>query len=175
MSSLIRVRYFLCISILLLISTCANQNVTSDKAFTLKRAELLTIFDSKQSYTLAVEKKNDITKYLVLLDFIKTDYLQHWFCVIWITPEGQLFEEKAAGSGTQLSTALTELGLRHYRQITGFGPGGASEELVFTTADKRYDVKVMISNLLPLSVEIPKEDVASIALQINSLYVNRQE
>jgi hypothetical protein len=50
------------------------------------------------------------------------------------------------------------------------GPGGASFQLMFTTSDGRYDIKTMISNLLPESVESPNLELEQIAKAISNHY-----
>lgn len=50
------------------------------------------------------------------------------------------------------------------------GPGGAAFQLMFTTSDGKYDIKTLISNLLPENVESPDLGLEQIAKAISNRY-----
>jgi hypothetical protein len=62
------------------------------------------------------------------------------------------------------------IGKRAQREFLGFGPGGGAFGLTFTTSDGKFDIRIIISNLLPNEVEMPDFDIIETAKRISQLY-----
>jgi hypothetical protein len=69
-----------------------------------------------------------------------------------------------------LKSQFPEIGRRAQLEILGVGPGGASSAVTFTTADERFDVRVVVSMLLPDGVKGPDCGVDSVARAIATRY-----
>ena len=70
----------------------------------------------------------------------------------------------------QLLIDFPKIGLRSKWGNSSAGPGGAAFDLVFTTSDGRYDVKALLSSLMPDTVESPDLELVQIAKSISHHY-----
>ncbi len=70
----------------------------------------------------------------------------------------------------QLLIDFPKIGQRaQWGHITA-GPGGTAFELLFTTSDGIYDIKILISNLMPETIESPNLEIEQIAKVISDRY-----
>jgi hypothetical protein len=65
------------------------------------------------------------------------------------------------------------IGKRAMQQVFGLGPDGADWGLTFTTSDGRYDVRIILSSLVPEGVRTPDFDMYATAQRISDLYDRR--
>ncbi|MGD9217460.1 MAG: hypothetical protein PVJ84_21790, partial [Desulfobacteraceae bacterium] len=104
--------------------------------------------------------------------FKKTDPYHHYICSISVASAGTFInpqqyqkeynrlqnDHKRASPDRwqqRLLLDFPDIGSRAQWGHISAGPGGASFQLMFTTSDGRYDIKALISNLLPENVESP--------------------
>lgn len=116
--------------------------------------------------------------------FARADPAEHYTCAVTVAKAGQLldrreheeryrrFQRDYADRGpAYLLHEFPHIDRRAQREFIAFGPGGAAFGLTFTTSDGRYDVRIVVSNLLPNSIEEdPDCDVDSTAKTISELY-----
>ena len=62
----------------------------------------------------------------------------------------------------------------HHAQYNflGAGPDGASEELMFTSSNRHYDVRISRNHLLPNTVDAPELHLESLARYIDKTLTN---
>ncbi|MGH8621499.1 MAG: hypothetical protein ACRET3_05105 [Burkholderiales bacterium] len=127
---------------------------------------------------------NDSTRvYWSQYQFTRADPAEHYTCAITVAKAGQLldrreheeryrrFQRDYADRGPDyLVHEFPHIGRRAQREFIAFGPGGAAFGLAFTTSDGRYDLRIVVSNLLPNGVDDPDCDVDATAKRISDLY-----
>ncbi len=115
--------------------------------------------------------------------FRRADSADHYTCFITVAAAGTLLdsrnyqhlysetERNYADRGKEyLLRQFPRIGKRAQRNVFAFGPGGAAFGLTFTTSDTTFDVRIMVSNLLPAGIEDPGFDVDGAARRISELY-----
>jgi len=115
--------------------------------------------------------------------FRHVDPADHYNCFIIVAAAGALLDSRTyeqryseternyADRGKEyLLSQFPPIGKRAQRSLFGFGPGGAAFGLTFTTSDGKFDVRIMVSSLLPTTIEDPRFDVDSAARRISELY-----
>lgn len=149
----------------------------------------LSIGDQIGEYRFSSSTKSDIdTKHYIFdYQFKKVDPYHHYTCTVsaaeagkFINPQqyqkeyDQLKKEYMESNPDrwkqQLLVEYPDIGLRSLWGHTFAGPGGASFELVFTTSDGKYDIKTLLSNLMPDKVESPDLKLEQIAETISKNY-----
>lgn len=108
---------------------------------------------------------------------------EHYTCSINIAQSGKLLDPeqyrqryadvKQNHSDRGKEYFLTEfpnIGKRAQRDFMSAGPGGAAFSLTFTTSDGKFDVRIIISNLLPEGIEDPNFNIEEMARKISELY-----
>jgi hypothetical protein len=142
---------------------------------------------TKYPFSLSAGTKQGTRDYIFELQFKKSDPYHHYVCAISVASAGTFInpqqyqkeynrlqnEQKRAYPDRwqqQLLLDFPKIGARAQWGHMSAGPGGASFQLMFTTSDGRYDIKTMISNLLPESVESPNLELEQIAKAISNHY-----
>lgn len=69
-----------------------------------------------------------------------------------------------------LAHEFPDIGMRAQRNFFGAGPGGAAHGLTFTTADGKFDVRIMVSSLLPEGIKDPNVGIDAMARKIAERY-----
>ncbi|ADO75624.1 hypothetical protein [Stigmatella aurantiaca] len=103
---------------------------------------------------------------------------EHYMLLVSVAPAGHFLDptqyeaRRAAFEQTDapIETQFPEIGLRAQREFFGFGPGGSSYGLTFTTQDGQQDVRVAVSMLLPETVNEPDLDLDAFARHIEARY-----
>lgn len=125
--------------------------------------------------------------YVFELQFEKSDPYHHYICSISVASAGTFInpqqyqkqynqlenEHKRAYPDRwqqQLLLDFPKIGARAQWGHMSAGPGGASFQLMFTTSDGKYDIKTLISTLLPENVESPDLELEQIAKAVSNRY-----
>jgi hypothetical protein len=142
---------------------------------------------SKYPFALSTGAAQGTRDYIFELQFKKTDPYHHYICSISVASAGTfinpqqyqkeynrlLNDHKRAYPDRwhqRLLLDFPDIGARAQWGHISAGPGGASFQLMFTTSDGRYDIKALISNLLPENVESPDLELEQIAKAISDHY-----
>jgi hypothetical protein len=142
---------------------------------------------TKYPFSLSTSTAQGTRDYIFKLQFKKTDPYHHYICSISVASAGTFInpqqyqkeynqlenEHKQASPDRwqqQLLLDFPNIGARAQWGHGSAGPGGASFQLMFTTSDGRYDIKTLISNLLPENVESPDLELEQIAKAISDHY-----
>ncbi|MDC0711206.1 hypothetical protein POL68_22240 [Stigmatella sp. ncwal1] len=115
---------------------------------------------------------------IVDYSFDRHDPAEHYLLLVSLAPAGHFlnpiqYEARRAAfqqTGRSLEAEFPSIGLRAQREFFGFGPGGASYGLTFTTQDGQQDVRVAVSLLLPNTVNEPNLDLDAFARHIEARY-----
>lgn len=138
-------------------------------------------------FSYETRKEDKIRHYFFAYQFDKTANDEHYICLISVADAGrfidpQQYEEEFGRRKQeymkcypdqwrrQLLIDFPKIGSRAQRGNQFVGPGGASYDLLLTTSDGRYDIKILISNLMPDTIEGPDLDVELIATAISERY-----
>ena len=140
-------------------------------------------FREKVPVSFMVTDQDSLRVYVTDYPFPRTDPAQRYTCFITVSKAGVLIDLRAyeqryskaqrdyADSGQEyLRSRFPQIGKRAQSEFFGVGPGGAAFGLTFTTSDERYDVRIILSNLLPVAVDDPGFDVDSTARRIAAAY-----
>jgi hypothetical protein len=149
------------------------------------RAEMAAGFDRPHPFSFEVDQEDGARVYAADVAFARTARAQRYLCAVMVTAGGRLldvdahqrrrarFEGEPGHTAESLAGEFPSIGRRAQRELFAFGPGGAAFGLTFTTTDGKFDVRVMLSNLLPRSAEVPAFDVDETARRISLLYDER--
>jgi hypothetical protein len=83
------------------------------------------------------------------------------------------FERESGRTAESVAGEFPPIGRRAQREYLVLGPSGAAFGLTFTTTDGRFDVRVMLGNLLPTGADVPDFDIDETARRISLLYDER--
>jgi len=148
-------------------------------------AELIAAgYREKVPLTFGVVDQDSTRVYWSNFEFQRLDPAEHYTCAVTVARAGQLldpreheeryrrFQRDYADRGPEyLLHEFPKIGKRAQRELIALGPGGAAFGLAFTTSDGRYDVRIVVSNLLPNSIEDdPDCDIDVTATRISDLY-----
>ena len=134
------------------------------------------------------DKKN-VKSYHFIYKFNKKNPYHHYICIINVGEAGvfiQPDEYKKEYSQIKadyikqnpknwellLEKDFPDIGYRAQMGPVAAGPGGSAYSLRLTTSDMRFDIEIVISNLLPDDVENPDLDIWDIAKKISNRYDN---
>jgi len=105
--------------------------------------------------------------------FKKTDNDQHYVIEIqFAAPDTLLLESdyfpqyqasQSANNPQKHKAEFPAIGLRAQYTFLGAGPGGAADQLIFTSSNHHYDVRIISSQLLPANVATPTLTLETIA------------
>jgi hypothetical protein len=137
--------------------------------------------------TFTVHADDSTRVYVGEYEFPRTDPADHYTASITVAKAGALLDPEtyaadyedtkrnsADRSAEYLLSQFPRIGKRAHWDLSGAGPGGAYFGLTFTTSDGRYDVRIVVSNLLPASVKHdPEFDIEATARRISELYDSR--
>lgn len=138
------------------------------------------------AYPITYLKKTGESATTVLIEytFKKNDAAQHYIIEIqFAAPESLLVESEylaqyqasqSANNPKKHQAAFPAIGLRAQYTFLGAGPGGSAEQLIFTSSNRHYDVKVISSHLLPDSVTAPTLNLETLAAYIDKTLTNIQ-
>ncbi|MGH8621501.1 MAG: hypothetical protein ACRET3_05115, partial [Burkholderiales bacterium] len=127
---------------------------------------------------------NDSTRvYWSEYQFARTDPWQHYTASVTVAKGGDLLDPRAYEERYRqmsrdsadrieqyLLTQFPHIGKRAHWDVGLAGPGGATFGLTFTTSDGRYDVRIMVSNLMPTGIDDPDFHIEGTARRISDLY-----
>ena len=169
---------FIWIILLILQSGCVHLGMSLDTgAGTLDKEGFQGLYGKK--YPIKFTKTEDSAgiKDAIEYHFSKTDPYHHHIVEIQFSEVGSLLDK--VGYEKAIEKSLTfrnpeqhqqyfpNLGARAQYSFLGAGPGGAAEQLVFTTTNAAYDVKILVSHLLPVNVDVPEVGLKDIARYID--------
>jgi len=133
--------------------------------------------------SFGVAEQDSTRVYWSEYEFRRTDVGDHYTSSITVAKGGTLLDPQAheeryqktkrdsADRGEQyLLSQFPDIGKRAHWDVLVAGPGGAAFGLTFTTSDGRYDVRIIVSNLLPAGVDEPDFDIDGTARRISALY-----
>lgn len=132
-----------------------------------------------------VKKSNEQgTSMVIEYLFTKTDASQHYIIELQFSAPASLLVESdylaqyqaslAASNSKKHKAMFPAIGYRAQYTFLGAGPGGAAERLIFTSSNRHYDVKIMISHLLPNSVATPPLNLETIAAYVDKVLTDIQ-
>lgn len=177
-----------CPFILMLSNGYCNKAVNLKLFDTVVTKDILMGKDVQMNrFALEINEERNVRSYLFEFQFKKTDPIQHYICAISVARAGAFIDPKLyeadynrlkneymkANPGRwmqQLRLDFPEIGRRAQYGHIAAGPGGAAFDLSMTTSDGMHDVKILISNLMPESVEGPDLDIEKIAKAISDRY-----
>ena len=126
-----------------------------------------------------IEDVDNARSYSYTLRFIKTNKYQYYGFGVVVAKAGifldaekyniefkKIFQQNPA----KVETEFPHIGKHAEMEPGFFGPGGSSFSLVFTTSDGKYDVRLVISMLLPNKVDSPDIDLKHAARIISVAY-----
>jgi hypothetical protein len=125
--------------------------------------------------------EDEVQSFVAEYPFERRRPAQHFMLGISVARAGRFLDpvryeaRRAAFQGAEAAreAEFPAIGLRAQSEFFGFGPGGASYGLTFTTRDGRYDVRIVVSSLLPEEVVEPRLDLEGLARGIESRYDSR--
>lgn len=175
--------------LLLCVSLCVNgQPLPELKKFDKLITRELVAAGFKQTiqFSFKVSESEKTRVYESAYQFKQRSPEEHYTCSISVAPAGVLldpheYERRRADAGQRaanrrgeyLSEEFPSIGKRALRQVFGAGPGGAAYGLTFTTSDGKFDIRIMVSNLLPEGVKDPDFDILKTAQNISRLYEHK--
>ena len=142
------------------------------------------------NFSSGAAERHNVKNYIFEYQFEKAVPYHHYICSISVAEAGTFIDPKVyekeygrlkseymkSSPGRwwqQLLIDFPKVGKRaRWGHITA-GPGGTTFGLLFTTSDGMYDVKILISNLLPDTIEGPDLDIEQIAVGISDRYNKR--
>ena len=141
----------------------------------------------KYPLSLDIYEENSVMSYIFEYKFEKEAPFQYYICTVSVAKAGRLIDQKRYEEEysrfkeeylkffpeiwtRQLGIDFPEIGRRARNGQLAVGPGGASHGLLLTTPDGKFDIRIMISNLLPETIESPDLDIARIAKAITDRY-----
>src|SRR5262245_3688227 len=148
----------------------------------ITRTEMARGFERGIPFSFTVHEENGVRVYGGVYEFRHTRPEQHYVLSAVVASAGVLvdvreYERRRAElerqpnlSEDSLRTEFPPIGKRAQRNVFSFGPGGASYGLTFTTSDGTFDLRIVVSNLLPENVDPPNFRVYETAHRISYLY-----
>jgi len=153
----------------------------------LTREVLLGKDVEKYPLSLDVYDENSVMRYIFEYKFEKNAPFQYYICTVSVAKAGRLIDQKRYEEEynrfkeeylkffpeiwtRQLRIDFPEIGRQAPTGQLAVGPGGASHGLLLTTPDGEFDIRIMICNLLPETIESPDLDIARIANTISDRY-----
>lgn len=110
--------------------------------------------------------------------FDRRNAAEHYTLDISVAPAGHFLDPSAyknrrdseAQDDTPSEADYPSIGKRARREFFGVGPGGAAYGLTFTTTDGQFDIRIIVSNLMPAGVEEPQFDLDGFARRLSERY-----
>jgi hypothetical protein len=148
----------------------------------ITRTEMARGFEKEIPFSFTVHEEDSVRVYGGDYEFPRTRPEQHYVFSAVVASAGELldvreYERRRAElerqpnvSEDSLRAEFPPIGKRAQRNVFSFGPGGASYGLTFTTTGGTFDVRIVVSNLLPANVEPPNFRVYETARRISDLY-----
>ncbi len=141
----------------------------------------------KYLFSSDANEGHHVRNYVFEYQFEKTDPYHHYIFSISVAEAGKFIDPKQyekeysrlkgeymksypARWKQQLLIDFPKIGQRAQRGHITAGPGGTAFEFLFTTSDGMYDIKLLISNLMPGTIESPDLEIEQIAKVISSRY-----
>jgi hypothetical protein len=152
----------------------------------ITRMEMARGFEREIPFSFNVHEESNARVYVGVYEFPRTRPAQHYVFSAVVAPAGVLldvreyerrraeFERQPNLSEDALRAEFPAIGKRAQRDVLTFGPGGAAYGLTFATSDGTFDVRIVVSNLLPATVEPPNFRVYETAHRISYLYDTRR-
>ena len=130
-----------------------------------------------------VTKHNDLgTLISIEYQFKKTRPDQHYIIQIQFSKSGTMLIESdyieqhknslSVKSAEQHSLSFPSVGYRAQYTFLGAGPGGMAEQLIFTSSNKKHDIKIISSHLLGHDIEPIPLSLMDFANYVNSVLLN---
>lgn len=139
------------------------------------------LFKEALTFEFNREANDGSRSYSYNFEFDKTSEAQHYLFLVTVVNAGDLLDLEEyttirlslANKPDVLARDFPDIGKRARRDPPSFGPGGSTFGLTFTTSDERYDVRLVVSNLLPKGVVDPNIDIEKIGRMISDRYDNK--
>jgi hypothetical protein len=122
-------------------------------------------------FSFEVLEEDTARVYTARVIFVPTSPRQHYQCSVIVMSGGRLLDVDAHQES--VAGEFPPIGRRAQREYLVLGPSGAAFGLTFTTTDGRFDVRVMLGNLLPTGADVPDFDIDETARRISLLYDER--
>lgn len=142
------------------------------------------LFGNAYPITYVTKSGESATTILIEYTFNKTDEAQHYIIEIQLSKPGSLVLESEYLAQYQASqtennpqkhtTMFPPIGHNAQYTFLGAGPGGSAEQLLFTSSNRHYDVKIISSHLLPDNVSAPTLTLETLAAYIDKTLTNIQ-
>lgn len=157
--------------IVLLVSGCTRYNSEQLKALT--QTGYQSFYGDRFPITLHRNSEATRVKHAIQYQFVKQDQYDHYLIEIDFAVADSLLAPQAYTSARQQSRTthnpqqhqqfFPNIGSKAQYRFLGAGPGGSAEMLVFTSSNKKWDVSIVISHLLPENVALPDRSIEQLA------------
>ena len=125
-----------------------------------------------------LESNAGIRRFSAEYRFNRQSAAEHFTLNISVAPVGRFLDPSAykqrRDSDAQGDTAspadYPSIGKRAQREFFGVGPGGAAYGVTFTTTDGQFDIRIIVSNLMPDGTEEPQFDLEGFARRLSERY-----
>ena len=187
------IRLFLRMGMLICMFSIYGCNYTSSNQIDLDKSHDIVIFNSivnsvfetngfldADQFSNKLVKENGQRHYVVRYLVPAQNELTHWIVVISVAKSGEYINsaEYDALQKTLQSQSNEKLGKR-YMDVdlinipSSFAPRGLFSGMVFTTPDDKYDIRILLSDLLPENATPPSFDHDAAARMILELYTKK--
>lgn len=125
-----------------------------------KRAESDSRIKLKIEYLF--KKSSPYQHYIVEIEFDRNGYM--------LDPaayQKALAQSEKSRKTLQHQQYFPQIGLRAQYQFLGAGPGGAAEQLVFTSTNAQWDIRISMSHLLADNITGPERSISDLANYID--------
>lgn len=171
----------------LIISACASNTTNDTKT---NHSEGLDRFDTivpqalktaglmdSNKFSFNIVKHTDERHYVVRYLIPAKDDLKHWIVAVSVAPAGKYIDiakyeetQKAFPKGFKPIMGKRFMDVDIMNVPTDFAPPGMFSGMAYTTPDGKYDVRILLSDLLPKDSIHPKFDWDSVGRKILELY-----
>jgi hypothetical protein len=164
--------------------TCGSKPLSGEyKVFDsfLNEKFIKSNINQNRDFDFKIDNIDNKRSYSYTLKFKQTSENQYFLFGVVVAKAGVLLNkdeyeaerkkiERKKSDPSVLETQFPNIGKRAMKETGFFGPGGSSYGLVFTTSDGLYDVKLVISLLLPDTIDSPEIDIRNAAQLISNAY-----
>ncbi len=168
--------YCSCVLLFVIIAGCGHsESVIQGRA--LDKQGFQKFFGEQTPIYFKRAESDSRVKFEIEYLFEKSSPYQHYIVEVEFDRNGSMLDQaayqKALAQSEKSRNPLQHLqyfpqvGLRAQYQFLGAGPGGASEQLVFTSTNLQWDIKISMSHLLPDNITGPERSISDLASYID--------
>lgn len=140
---------------------------------------VMEVFPQKVHMDWRFARTDEVQSFIAEYVFERHQPNEHYSLEVSIAPAGRFldpvrYEARRAvvqETGGGIQSEFPAIGLRAQWELFGVGPGGSSYGLTFTTQDSQYDVRIVVSELLPETVAEPDINLEVFAQRLEARYV----